>query len=150
MATMDDKNSLFIDTNILVYANVVETPFHQQALATINAAHDSGRTIWISRQVIREYLVTLTRPQAFDNLPKATVLEQVNQFIERFQVADDTAEVTEQLTKLMNDFKIGGKQVHDSNIVATMRAYDISCLLTHNVKDFRRFGEIIKIEGIGS
>jgi len=63
-------------------------------------------------------------------------------------MADDTAEVTEQLTKLMTDFKIGGKQVHDSNIVATMRAYDISCLLPHNVKDFQRFGEIIKIEGI--
>ena len=62
MATMED-NPLFIDTNILVYANVVETPFHEQALAAINAAHEAGRTIWISRQVIREYLVTLTRPQ---------------------------------------------------------------------------------------
>lgn len=55
MATMDDKNSLFIDTNILVYANVIETPFHKQALTAINTAYDSGRTIWISRQVIREY-----------------------------------------------------------------------------------------------
>ena len=145
---MGDKNSLFIDTNILIYANVIETPFHQQALAAINTAYDSGRTIWISRQVIREYLVTLTRPQAFENLPKATVLEQVEKFIEWFQVADDTANVTEELTKLMNDFKIGGKQVHDSNIVATMRAYDISCLLTHNVKDFKRFENIIEIEGI--
>jgi predicted nucleic acid-binding protein len=62
MATMDD-NPLFIDTNILVYANVIETPFHEQALAAINTAHQAGRTIWISRQVIREYLVTLTRPQ---------------------------------------------------------------------------------------
>jgi len=48
MATMDDKNALFIDTNILVYANVIETPFHQQALAALNAVHDSGRAIWIS------------------------------------------------------------------------------------------------------
>jgi len=149
MATTDD-NSLFIDTNILVYANVIETPFHEQTLAAINSAHEAGRTIWISRQVIREYLVTLTRPQVFENLPRATVLEQVDQFIERFQVADDTATVSEQLVKLMSDFKIGGKQVHDANIVATMLAYDIPCLLTHNVKDFKRFGEVIKIEGIDS
>ncbi len=147
MATMDD-NPLFIDTNILVYANVIETPFHEQALAAINTAHEAGRTIWISRQVIREYLVTLTRPQVFENLPRATVLEQVDQFIERFQVADDSAAVTEQLVKLMGNFKIGGKQVHDANIVATMLAHEIPCLLTHNVKDFQRFGEIIKIEGI--
>lgn len=147
MATMDD-NPLFIDTNILVYANVIETPFHEQALAAINTAHDAGRAIWISRQVIREYLVTLTRPQVFENLPRATVLEQVDQFIERFQVADDTATVTGQLVKLMGDFKIGGKQVHDANIVATMLAYDIPCLLTHNVKDFQRFGEVLRIEAI--
>jgi len=144
---MDDK-ALFIDTNVLVYANVLETPMHEQALAAINAAYQAGRTIWISRQVIREYLVTMTRPQAFENLSKATVLEQVDQFIQRFQVADDTGAVAGQLVKLMEDFKIGGKQVHDANIVATMLAYDIPCLLTHNVKDFARFGEVIRIEKI--
>ncbi len=39
MVTMGD-NRLFVDTNILVYANIIETPFHQQALAAINAAHE--------------------------------------------------------------------------------------------------------------
>lgn len=144
-----DDNPLFIDTNILVYANVIETPFHEKALAAINSAHEAGRTIWISRQIIREYLVTLTRPQFFENLPKVTVLEQVDQFVERFQVADDSAAVTKKLVKLMVNFKIGGKQVHDANIVATMLAYKIPCLLTHNVKDFRRFEAMIRVEAIG-
>jgi len=147
MATTDDK-ALFVDTNVLVYANVIETPLHEQALAAINAAHQAGRTIWISRQVIREYLVTMTRPQAFENLPKARVLEQIDQFVDRFQVADDTAAVTEQLVKLMGDFQIGGKQIHDANIVATMQAYAIPALLTHNTKDFERFGEVIRIEKV--
>ncbi|MCP4286795.1 MAG: PIN domain-containing protein [Gammaproteobacteria bacterium] len=144
---MDDK-ALFVDTNVLVYANVIETPLHKQALAAINVAYQSGRTIWISRQVIREYLVTMTRPQAFQDLPKTTVLEQVDQFIEHFHVADDTAAVTGQLVKLMGDYKIGGKQVHDANIVASMLAYKIPCLLTHNVKDFERFEEMIRVERI--
>jgi len=147
MATMD-ANALFIDTNVLVYANVLETPFHQQALAAINAAYQSGRTIWISRQVIREYLVTLTRPQAFESLPRETVLEQVGQFIKRFEVADDTPAVTDQLLQLLANQKLGGKQVHDANIVATMQAYGIPALLTHNTRDFERFGEVVRIEGI--
>ncbi len=149
MAMMDD-NAVFIDTNILVFANVIETPFHEQALAAINAADRAGRTIWISRQIIREYLVTLTRPQTFENLPKATVFEQVDQFRKRFEVADDTPIVTEQLIKLLGDFKVGGKQVHDANIVATMLAYDIPCLLTHNIQDFKRFEGLIKIKTIES
>ncbi len=149
MAMMDD-NAVFIDTNILVFANVLETPFHEQALAAVNTADRAGRTIWISRQIIREYLVTLTRPQTFKNLPKATVFEQVEQFRKRFEVADDTPVVTEQLIKLLGDFRVGGKQVHDANIVATMLAYSIPCLLTHNVQDFKRFEGLIKIESIES
>ncbi|VFM95170.1 MAG: Predicted nucleic acid-binding protein, contains PIN domain [Candidatus Kentron sp. G] len=149
MVMMDDK-ALFVDTNVLVYANVIETPMHERALAAINAAHQADRTLWISRQIIREYLVAMTRPQAFKNLPKATVLEQVDQFIERFQVANDTAAVTGRLAGLMRDFRIGGRQVHDANIVATMLAHGIPALLTHNTKDFERFRNVIRIEGIDS
>jgi len=108
MATMDDS-PLFVDTNVLIYANVIETPFHDRALAAVKAAYQMGRTLWIGRQAIREYLVTMTRPQTFENLPRARVLEQVDQFIEQCQVADDTVAVTRQLIKLLGDFKIGGK-----------------------------------------
>ena len=91
-----------------------------------------------------------TRPQIFyQPLTPDVVIERIRYFEERFQVADDTDAVTRQLIKLMRDFKIGGKQVHDANIVATMLAYEIPYLLTHNIKDFQRFGELIEIEGIG-
>ena len=63
-------------------------------------------------------------------------------------MADDTVLVTGQLIKLLRNFKVGGKQVHDANIVATMLAYDIPCLLTHNIKDFQRFERMISIESI--
>jgi predicted nucleic acid-binding protein len=106
------------------------------------------RTIWISRQVIREYLVTKTRPQAFENLPRATLLEQIEQFTERFEVADDTSAATERLLQLLANYKLGGKQVHDANIVAAMQTYGIPALLTHNTKDFERFGDAIRIERI--
>jgi len=117
MATTDD-NALFVDTNVLVYANVTESPLHEQALGSIQAARKDGQTLWISRQVLREYLVTLTRPQAFAALPRKLVLDQVEQFIKQFDVAEDTAAVTEHLIELLADYKLGGKQVHDANIVA--------------------------------
>ncbi len=149
MATMDVE-ALFVDTNVLVYANVIETPLHEPALAAIQAAHQAGRSLWISRQIMREYLVTMTRPQTFRNLPRTTVLDQVNQFAECFQVADDTAAVTGRLVDLLENHEVGGKQVHDANIVATMLAYEVPCLLTHNAKDFEHFGKMIRIEEIVS
>ena len=148
---MTDAEPLFIDTNILIYANVATAPLHEQALTAIKDAHQTGRPLWISRQVLREFIAARTRPQTFSqpSTPEV-VVERVRYLEERFQVADDTATVTGQLVKLMGNFKIGGKQVHDANIVASMLAYGILCLLTHNVKDFERFGEVIKIEGIDS
>ena len=145
---MDDKTPLFVDTNVLVYANVLETPLHERSLNAINTAISSGRAVWISRQIVREYLVTMTRPQTFETLPIDTVLEQVAQFLSRFNVADDTAETAKQLLKLMGAYDIGGKQVHDANIVATMLSYNIPSLLTHNARDFQRFSDVVKIESV--
>lgn len=147
---MTDAKPLFIDTNTLVYANVQESPFHASALTTLQTAYERGRVLWISRQVLREYLVTMTRPQAFATLDKATVLEQAEQFSQQFQVADETAAVTQQLLNLIQQHALGGKQVHDANIVATMQAYNIPCLLTHNTADFKRFNTLIDIEGINT
>jgi len=90
MATTDD-NALFVDTNVLVYANVAEAPQHAAALAAITAARETGRTLWISHQVLREYLVMMTRPQSFETLPRETVLDQARQFLEQFEVADESA-----------------------------------------------------------
>lgn len=150
MVTMADK-PLFIDTNILIYANVRTAPFHEQALNAIKVAHQAERPLWISRPVLREFIAARTRPQTFAHpSSSAVVIERIQYLEEQFQVADDIADVTGQLIKLIKDFKIGGKQVHDTNIVATMLAYDIPNLLTHNIKDFNRFGKIIKIEGIDS
>jgi predicted nucleic acid-binding protein len=141
-------SALFVDTNVLVYANVAEAPLHALALGALTRAREAGRTIWISRQVLREYLVTLTRPQAFAAVPRATVLEQVQRFVERFEVADETAAVTAQLCRLMTEIPVGGKQVHDANLVATLLVYGIPALLTHNTQDFVRFGQRVRVESI--
>jgi len=146
--TAAEQPALFVDTNVLVYANVAEAPQHQAALTAVTQARKNGRTLWISRQVLREYLVTLTRPQTFQEVPKATVLEQVRLFGEHFEIADDTHAVTGRLLQLITDTPIGGKQVHDVNIVATMLTHDIPTLLTHNGRDFERFKDYITIEGI--
>lgn len=139
-------NPVFLDTNILVYARATQSPFHQAALQAIQRLHDSEVETWISRQVLREYLATLSRPQQFTNpLPIERLIEDIRLFQTQFSVAEDSPLVTERLLTLMEQVPIGGRQVHDANIVATMQAYGISQLLTHNVADFNRFAEFITV-----
>ncbi len=40
---------------------------------------------------------------------------------------------------------MGGRQVHDANIVATMQANGINQLLIHNADDFKRFSHLITV-----
>ncbi len=144
MATRDDE-AIFLDTNVLVYANVKEAPFHEEAYRGIRTHEESGRTLWISRQVLREYLTTLTRPQQFSTpVPVATLITQVHHFVGRFHVADERSQVTDTLRMLLDQVSRGGRQVHDANIVATMLVDGIPQLLTKNTEDFIRFSSCIR------
>ncbi|GIK41618.1 MAG: ribonuclease VapC [Chloroflexota bacterium] len=137
---------VFLDTNILVYANVASAPLHQAAITAIQNLWDSGNELWISHQVLREFLVTVTRPQTFAApQPISIVLARVRYFQTQFKIAEDSSEVMNKLLALLVQIPTSGKQVYDANIVATMQAYGISYLLTHNTSDFNRFTSLITV-----
>jgi predicted nucleic acid-binding protein len=52
MATSSDK--VFIDTNILVYAQLRLAPLHAAAVGKVQALIAAGAELWISRQTLRE------------------------------------------------------------------------------------------------
>jgi len=140
---------LFIDSNVLVYAQLAESPWHEPARQALQQAAKAQRPLWISRQVIREYAVIMSRPQTFAApLTPTLLIERIGYFRQHFQIADDTAAVTEALLRLLNNYPIGGKQVHDANLLAIMQVQGIRHLLTHNEKDFTRFGDWLVVEGI--
>ncbi len=136
----------FLDTNIRVFANVAQAPMHHVALQTIQRYDAAGHELWISRQIVREYLAAVTRPQVFAApMPMARAVARVRYYLTRFRVAEDSADVTERLLYLLEQIPTGGSQVHDANIVATMQVYGIRHLLTHNTADFARFAHLITV-----
>jgi predicted nucleic acid-binding protein len=150
MATMA-VDPVFVDTNIPVYANTATAPLHAEAQAALLTFSVSGAELWISRQILREYLVTLSRPQTFSSpVPTPTLIADILRFQSQFRIAEDGPAVTVNLLGLLASISIGGKQVHDSNIVATMQAHGLRRLLTHNTADFARFGALIQIEPLVS
>jgi predicted nucleic acid-binding protein len=52
----------------------------------------------------------------------------------------------DRLVALLGAHLGAGRQVHDTNIVATMLEHGIYRLLTFNAADFRRFAGIIQLE----
>lgn len=137
---------MFIDTNVIVYARFVDAPWHDSARGSLERAASSGEARRISRQVLREYLATSTRPQAWaGSLSMAEALADVERLRDRFDVLEDGPQVTEQLLALCREVPVSGRQVHDANIVATMLAHGERRLLTFNASDFRRYGARVEL-----
>ena len=140
MGLMDDNRKVFIDTNILIYASLKESPFHQASKECLEKLQNQEVVLVISRQVLREYLSAMTRPNTITmELQHEEIIQAIRNFEEDFIVLNEGAEVTKKLLKLAEKISVSGKQIHDANIAATMLVNGITELLTHNVSDFKRF-----------
>ncbi len=137
---------MFVDTDVLVKSRILEAPDHDVARARLERAFQNQEPIRISRQVLREYLAVVTRPQTWPiPITRGDALDDVNRLMGAFEILEDGPVVTETLIDLCRDVSVGGRQIHDANIVATMLAYREGRLLTFNTADFRRYGDRIEL-----
>ncbi|MDX2078425.1 MAG: type II toxin-antitoxin system VapC family toxin [bacterium] len=137
----------FVDTNILLRAMIPQMNQHSQCESLVQKLWDDDVELWINRQVIREYTVQATHPNSFSPpLTITQIITQMNTITTLLRVADETQTITAKLFELLANYPTTrGKQVHDTNLVATMLVYGIDTLVTLNESDFRRFGSLIKI-----
>lgn len=145
MASAEGK-PLFIDSDVLVYANTKESPLHEVALSKIQHYGHSDCELWLSVQIMREFLAVRTRPQTWaEPASMSTLIERIRYFETHFSVAQESPLVLEKLLELVQEVPVGGKQIHDANIVATMLVHDVKHLLTNNQDDFKRFSKYITV-----
>jgi hypothetical protein len=108
-----------------------------------------GDELWISRQVVREYLVQTTKPTFLQNpLIGIDIQNKINDLETAYKIADETSAVMHQMAQLLVTYPTAGKQVHDTNIVATMLVVGCTTLVTFNYDDFKRFATLITIEAL--
>src|SRR4051794_3145725 len=126
------SQACFVDTNVLVFAASSTAPLHQLASDELRRRGASGQELWVSRQILREYLASLSRPQTFAKpRPARELVGDIRYLLGHFQLAEEGSPVTEKLLELIETVEVGGKQIHDANIVATMLVNGIPALLTH-------------------
>ena len=142
-----DAEPAFVDTNVLVYASRALAPMHHVAFASLQRAREKERPLWLSRQILREYLAVVTRPQfQFPALDATAARTDVENFMRDFNIAEEGPQVTTALLDVLMRHRCSGKQVHDANIVATMLTHGLRRLLTFNTADFLRFAGLVELE----
>lgn len=81
---------VFVDTNILVYNSRPSAPEHLAARSALARIEAEGAPLWISPQVMREYLAVVTRPQVnAPALTMATAIADIWQFRALFEIAGE-------------------------------------------------------------
>ena len=137
---------MFVDTNVLVKARILEAPEHNLARASLRGAFAEREPLRISRQILREYLAVVIRPQTWQiPISRKEALDDVEHLADTYEVLEDGPVVTDRLVSLCLEVPVGGQQIHDANIVATMLAYGERRLLTFNIVDFHRYGDRIEL-----
>lgn len=136
------KDRIFLDTNILVYLADEGDEFHEPAKRIFEDIIEKYE-VWISRQVLREYAVAVSRKEVVEKVLKSKQIKNdITKWEESFNIINETQDVTENLKNLIVKYNLKGKRIHDANIVASMMTFSIPLLFTYNINDFQVFEEI--------
>ena len=85
---------MFVDTNIFVFARNLQAPASAVARSALVKARDEDEPVRISRQVMREYLSVMTRPQTWSR--PLSMTEALNDFAwmeTTFEILEDSRQV---------------------------------------------------------
>lgn len=139
-------SAIFIDTNIIIMLAMPIRPTMRERKRRLPLLQEAGYELWVSRPVLREFGVVVSRQILARNQYDADAWRDEIEKLEReYFFADEDADVTHHWKLLVHKHEVKGKTVHDANIVATMMSYGIHKLLTQNIGDFRRFEPQIEI-----
>lgn len=142
--TIKAGDLLFLDTNVLLTATDRTRLGYGQAQRLLTLASCAGYHMGVSGQILREYLAVATRPVPVNGLglSLADALANVETFAQRLVFYEENETVAKCLRRLVQESGVGGKRVHDVNVVATMLTHGILRLVTDNTADFAAFAGI--------
>lgn len=147
METVVDTR-IFVDTNILCYANTTHSEFGGQARSRMKELVEGNNTLAISTQIIKEYANVTLRDVIYKKLDLqeniAIVRRNIARFIRDFEVIFENEPTVISWLNLLPALTTN-KDVFDFNIAATLQAHGIHHILTHNTNDFSKFSEWLTI-----
>lgn len=138
--------SWLVDTSILV--RTLDSGSSQQgsAIEALARLRSQDETLCIVAQNLIEFWAVATRPTGSNGLG-LSVKEarlQLDQIKIHFVLKPDDETVFENWERIVENYGVHGKAVHDARIVAATQTHGIANILTFNISDFSRYFDIIQ------
>jgi toxin-antitoxin system PIN domain toxin len=133
-----------VDTNILVYAHRLDSPWHQAARESVSGLAE-GRGQWaIPWPSVHEFFAIVTHAKIFATpTPLAIALDQVEAWLEspKLVLLSETAGYWERLSTVVSNARVQGGQVHDARIAALCLHHGVQTLWSAD-RDFSRYRDL--------
>lgn len=139
--------SYLVDTNVLLRLVQKNHPMRPDARRALVTLRKQGEELCITSQNIIEFWAVATRPLDKNGLG-LTVEEAAGETRELrriFKLRPDSPAIFTEWEQLVAKYQVMGKQVHDTRLVAVMKAHGLSHILTFNIDDFKRFTDITPV-----
>ena len=133
-----------VDTNVLLRWVQPDSPECAVATAAVDALQEAGEDVCMTAQNITEFWAVATRTVEANGLamPPGEVEAHAAWLESTFLFLPDGASVYPEWRRLVVAYGVTGAQVYDTRLVAVMRAYGVSHLLTFNIEHFRHYSGI--------
>jgi predicted nucleic acid-binding protein len=142
-------DALFFDTSLIIAATVEAHPSHIAAADFVDDAVSRAVEVYVSPQVCREFIVVLTRqPVSGRTFTVDEAHSALSVWMTGCGILEESEAVLLECLDLARRHAVQGKQVHDCNIVATMRVHGVRTLATRNPSDFKRYKDDVSIVAI--
>jgi predicted nucleic acid-binding protein len=139
--------AVLTDTNIFLRLLQPHHPHCQIAGQALDFLRAREEVLNITSQNLIELWAAATRPFAENGL--GLTVEQATKELEqikRFWGLLPDVPLYEERERVVKMHRVSGRNAHDARLVAAMHVHGIEKILTFNVKDFVRFGDITVLD----
>ncbi len=133
-----------LDTNILVYAHRMESPWHEPARNCLRELAEGGTPWAMAWPCVHEFLSVVTHPKIFKPpTPLAVALADLETWFESpsLRLIGEPTGYWPNLRRILETGHVAGPAVHDARIAAICRSHGVSVLFSAD-RDFTRLSGI--------
>lgn len=138
--------SVFLDTNILVYAHDELSPFHNKCALLLDSVINKEIKGIIAEQNVIELYRILTNAAAMDGKPlsshEAKSLIETTYLSGNFKIVYPTKNTLKRTIELANLKRISSAKIFDVRLYVQALQHRPTYFVTHNINDFINLGDL--------